>query len=523
MDMTMLIPMSSLTGDVSLPEGVGIPTGKGASDGLFAALLASCRDDLLSVGEDVVTDGGLPNQAEPVEPPDPAALQTERHRSDRLLRARIPLVFRGGEEGPNPLSGEPRPSAGDRAEPPVSLDAFPMTVSMGTLAPVSQRVESSPSDGEEKIPVPRGGEDGLGSMERMVITPVPSTAPPMVFLSLVEGEGESPARQSSPEPTPIRGGEAVSLREDREFLLSHPKDGSPGVTGRIVAASLPEVQKAPMTDLHLTPLPLGEESQPSSAIALNHDQSERVVRAPVDHRQPIFSVSREEIPSVGVTLRPASERLIPRDPLVLIEPYSSAGENEMVDLGLRSSQKVAGSEEVEPGGVTVTPETPCLIDQRPSAEGGSARQGEGLDPRSIADQVERRITLPTRHDEPKTVRIQLHPEELGKIQVTLSMENQNLKVEILTEHPAVRTALMDQVDQLRENLLRRNLSIGSFDVFARPDGFSQEMPQQRREPARNRLVFSRWGGQGSTADIPVAPVVVVPARQREYSLVDMRL
>jgi len=229
-----------------------------------------------------------------------------------------------------------------------------------------------------------------------------------------------------------------------------------------------------------------------------------------------------EIPAVRLTAV-AGERLSFRDPLPVIEPVSGAEESDLTPPASVSSQKVANSAEIIPEGGVPNHDNTRSQGVKTAGDLAAVRRQGDLDPRSIADQLERHLTLPSRHAEQRTVRLELHPEELGKVQVTLSLENQSLRVEILTERPAVRAALLEQVDQLRDNLLRRNVSIDSFEISTRPDGFSQEMPQQRREPAKGGQAFPRWSDRVVLAGHSGVPAGAVQPGEREYSLVDMRM
>lgn len=153
---------------------------------------------------------------------------------------------------------------------------------------------------------------------------------------------------------------------------------------------------------------------------------------------------------------------------------------------------------------------------------GSSRE-RVIDSRSIADQIERHLTLPPRREEPRTVRLQLHPEELGKVQVTISLERQTLEVEIVTESHAVRSAVMEHADQLRENLQRRNITVGSFEVSTRSGEFSQGMLNEQRNTAHPRQRSTLWAGRFDGGSVErVLDAAILPVRNSEYALLDVR-
>lgn len=145
------------------------------------------------------------------------------------------------------------------------------------------------------------------------------------------------------------------------------------------------------------------------------------------------------------------------------------------------------------------------------------------DSRSIADQIQRHLTLPPRREETRTITLQLHPEELGRVQVTISLERQTLEVEIVTESQAVRSAVMEHADQLRENLQRRNITVGSFEVSTRSGEFSQGMLNEQRNTAQPRHRSTLWAGRFDGGSVErVLDAAILPVRNPEYALLDVR-
>lgn len=76
------------------------------------------------------------------------------------------------------------------------------------------------------------------------------------------------------------------------------------------------------------------------------------------------------------------------------------------------------------------------------------------------------------------ISLRLSPEHLGNLQLNLRMEDQQVRVEIVAEHRAVRDALLQQVDQLKETLLRQNIKMESFDVTTANNGGLTQQQQQ---------------------------------------------
>lgn len=85
------------------------------------------------------------------------------------------------------------------------------------------------------------------------------------------------------------------------------------------------------------------------------------------------------------------------------------------------------------------------------------------------------------------ISLRLSPEHLGNLQLNLRMEDQQVRVEIVAESRAVREALLQQVDQLKETLSRQNIKMESFDVTtANNGGLSQQQHGDWRQAASER-------------------------------------
>lgn len=94
------------------------------------------------------------------------------------------------------------------------------------------------------------------------------------------------------------------------------------------------------------------------------------------------------------------------------------------------------------------------------------------------------------------ISLKLSPEHLGNLQLNLRMEDQQVRVEIVAEHRAVREALLQQVDQLKESLSRQNIKMESFDVTtANNGGLNQQQNGDWRQTASERrpLLAQQYG------------------------------
>lgn len=80
------------------------------------------------------------------------------------------------------------------------------------------------------------------------------------------------------------------------------------------------------------------------------------------------------------------------------------------------------------------------------------------------------------------ISVRLNPDELGELQINVRVENQRVKVEIVTENRTVRDALMGNLDTLKETLQRQNLNMERFDVATGGEGFGQGFRDERGAP-----------------------------------------
>ncbi len=85
------------------------------------------------------------------------------------------------------------------------------------------------------------------------------------------------------------------------------------------------------------------------------------------------------------------------------------------------------------------------------------------------------------------ITLKLSPEHLGNLQLNIRMDDQQVRVEIVAEHRAVRDALLQQVEQLKESLSRQNIKMESFDVTtANNGGLNQQQGGDWRQTASER-------------------------------------
>lgn len=130
---------------------------------------------------------------------------------------------------------------------------------------------------------------------------------------------------------------------------------------------------------------------------------------------------------------------------------------------------------------------------------------------TVEPQVMRQVTERLASHEIKPgadqISLKLSPEHLGNLQLNLRMEDQQVRVEIVAEHRAVRDALLQQVDQLKESLSKQNIKMESFDVTTSNNGGqTQQQNGDWRQTASDRrpLFAQQQYGAGKTASVVAA-------------------
>lgn len=124
------------------------------------------------------------------------------------------------------------------------------------------------------------------------------------------------------------------------------------------------------------------------------------------------------------------------------------------------------------------------------------------------------------------ISLKLSPEHLGNLQLNLRMEDQQVRVEIVAEHRAVREALLQQVDQLKESLARQNIRMESFDVTTSNNGgLTQQQNGDWRHAASDRrppFVRQQYGSNPAAAVVAAADVPMQYFAPQYQSTLDVR-
>lgn len=154
---------------------------------------------------------------------------------------------------------------------------------------------------------------------------------------------------------------------------------------------------------------------------------------------------------------------------------------------------------------TSTPSTPMLNSQLGSDEWQQA--------------LSQQIVMFSRNGQ-QNAELRLHPEDLGAIQISLKLDNDQAQINLVSSHSHVRAALEAAIPQLRSALAESGINLGESQVSSDSSAQGQQFQQQqeaRRDGQHGRFSLT----QDSDTDItPIAVPAALQARVSGNSAVD---
>ena len=138
-------------------------------------------------------------------------------------------------------------------------------------------------------------------------------------------------------------------------------------------------------------------------------------------------------------------------------------------------------------------------------------------PDEVRNALKESIFSQVKHAEPihdgkgtSSISLKLNPEDLGELTINVRVEQQRLKVEVISENRSVREALMNNMEGLKETLLKQNFTMERFDVSTGANGnssnqaFTGDTGEQRnnapRQFARQAELTALPESKGAKAD-----------------------
>ena len=140
---------------------------------------------------------------------------------------------------------------------------------------------------------------------------------------------------------------------------------------------------------------------------------------------------------------------------------------------------------------------------------------------NILSQVREKLTSLETAAGKGNITLRLNPRELGDMQISFRMEDSGLSVDVIARNPVVRETLLQNLEQLKETLSQRNISMERFDVMTDNGQTPNQSFREGRQTAQPRFREFYPTNAGYPGEEPGA-VRKVYGDFRESSLVDMR-
>lgn len=209
--------------------------------------------------------------------------------------------------------------------------------------------------------------------------------------------------------------------------------------------------------------------------------------------------------SSGLTLdssfQQALSNMVKQDDQAAIK--ASASENAINATPIATASSLPAP--VTASATTSTPSTPMLNSQLGSDEWQQA--------------LSQQIVMFSRNGQ-QNAELRLHPEDLGAIQISLKLDNDQAQINLVSSHSHVRAALEAAIPQLRNALAESGINLGESQVSSDSSAQGQQFQQQqeaRRDGQHGRFSLT----QDSDTDItPIAVPAALQARVSGNSAVD---
>lgn len=125
----------------------------------------------------------------------------------------------------------------------------------------------------------------------------------------------------------------------------------------------------------------------------------------------------------------------------------------------------------------ITPGNTTLLSARP-AESAALQPPLALTEATAAQQIKDRVMVQIQH-KLQTAEVQLHPEELGSMQIKLNLQQDQLSVQFVVQQGAAKEALEQQMPKLRELLEQQGIALSEGQVEQRQSRSQQEQHSGR--------------------------------------------
>ena len=144
----------------------------------------------------------------------------------------------------------------------------------------------------------------------------------------------------------------------------------------------------------------------------------------------------------------------------------------------------------------------------------------------IMDQIVERMNIRLGAED-TTLEMQLHPEELGTLQITISAKEGVMTAQFTAESEAVKTVLENQIIQLQNKFDQQNIKVDAIEISVAAHGFEQNLEQGKgssdtyqEEEKKQRVRKIDIGSFDAVEDLPEEDQVVAEMMQLHGNRVD---
>jgi len=140
----------------------------------------------------------------------------------------------------------------------------------------------------------------------------------------------------------------------------------------------------------------------------------------------------------------------------------------------------------------------------------------------IMQQVKESLTKRDYRPGVEQITLHLTPENMGEMKLTFRLENQQLKIDVVTDTNIVRDTLLKHTESLKETLAKQNITVESFNVATGSNSSSSGRDQSDwRELAKQRQQAPAWMNNNYQSNETPLPQALVYQAKSAYSMVDV--
>lgn len=121
------------------------------------------------------------------------------------------------------------------------------------------------------------------------------------------------------------------------------------------------------------------------------------------------------------------------------------------------------------------------------------------------------------------IAIRLAPAELGELRINVQVVDQHVKVEVLAANSQVREILLSNLDSLKENFSRQNLTMTGFDVSTGTGQGYEQLFHQGKEAGQQGGFRTAYQRGTAETEAPATQAADYYYTDRRDSILDVRL